>query len=178
MIDVDHNDDHPMQNDDQSLSIADAAKHLDLSPATIRRRIKDRKLAAFQRPTERGFEWRILPDQSVENLDHIVDQPVHIVAQAVSIDMQNDEQPLENDDHNDDQAVLKALEMLDEERRKVDELQEQLREASTAAAHWQARAVTAEQTVQRLLPAPKDDPAPEPPAQPERVSWWRRLLGS
>ena len=59
MIDVDHNDDHPMQNDDQSLSIADAAKHLDLSPATIRRRIKDRKLAAFQRPTERGFEWRV-----------------------------------------------------------------------------------------------------------------------
>ncbi len=175
MIDVDH-------NDDQSLSIADAAKHLNLSPATIRRRIKDRKLAAFQRPTERGFEWRILPDQSVENLDHIVDQPVHIVAQAVSIDMQNDEQPLENDDHNDDhnddQAVLKALEMLDEERRKVDELQEQLREASTAAAHWQARAVTAEQTVQRLLPAPKDEPAPEPPAQPEpKVSWWRRLFG-
>jgi DNA repair exonuclease SbcCD ATPase subunit len=175
MIDVDHNDDHPVQNDDQSLSIADAAKHLDLSPATIRRRIKDRKLAAFQRPTERGFEWRILPDQSVENLDHIVDQPVHIVAQAVSIDMQNDEQPLENDDHNDDQAVLKALEMLDEERRKVDDLQEQLREASTAAAHWQARAVTAEQTVQRLLPAPKDEPAPEPPAEPERP-WWKRLF--
>ncbi len=175
MIDVDHNDDHPMQNDDQSLSIADAAKHLDLSPATIRRRIKDRKIAAFQRPTERGFEWRVLPDQPVENLDHIVDQPVHIVAQAVSIDVQNDDQPLENDDHNDDQAVLKALEMLDEERRKVDELQEQLREASTAAAHWQARAVTAEQTVQRLLPAPKDEPAPEPPAEPERRPWWKRL---
>ncbi len=176
MIDVDHNDDHPMQNDDQSLSIADAAKHLDLSPATIRRRIKDRKLAAFQRPTERGFEWRVLPDQPVENLDHIVDQPVHIVAQAVSIDVQNDDQPLENDDHNDDQAVLKALEMLDEERRKVDQLQEQLREASTIAAHWQARAVAAEQTVQRLLPAPKDEP--EMPAVPEPVKpWWRRLFG-
>jgi hypothetical protein len=92
----------------------------------------------------------------------------------VSIDVQNDDQPLENDDHNDDQAVLKALEMLDEERRKVDELQEQLREASTAAAHWQARAVTAEQTVQRLLPAPKDEPEP---AEPERVSWWKRWIG-
>jgi len=177
MIDVEQNDDHAMQNDDQSLSIADAAKHLGMSPATIRRRIKDRKIAAFQRPTERGFEWRVLPDQPVENVDHIVDQPVHIVAQAVSIDVQNDDQPLENDDHNDDQAVLKALEMLDEERRKVDQLQEQLREASTAAAHWQARAVTAEQTVQRLLPAPKDEPAPEPAVQPERVSWWRKLLG-
>jgi len=171
MIDVDHNDDHLMQNDDQSLSIDDAAKRLGMSPATIRRRIKDRKLAAFQRPTERGFEWRVLPDQPIENLDHIVDQPVHIVAQEVSIDVQNDEQVLENDDHNDDQAVLKALEMLDEERRKVDELQEQLREASTAAAHWQARAVTAEQTVQRLLPAP------EPLARSERRPWWRRLIG-
>jgi adenylate kinase len=77
---------------------------------------------------------------------------------------------------------LKALEIIDEERRrveerqaKIDQLQEQLRAASTAAAHWQARAVTAVQTVQRLLPAPKDEP--EPPAEPERRPWWRRLLG-
>ena len=172
MIDVDHNDDHPMQNDDQSLSIADAAKRLDLSPATIRRRLKERKIAAFQRPTERGFEWRILPDQPVENLDHIV-------AQQVSIDVQNDDQPLENHNHNDDQALLKALEMLDEERRRVDHLQEAIKEASTAAAHWQARAVAAEQTVQRLLMAPKNEPEPEPVPTPEPAQarpWWKRLF--
>ncbi len=62
------------------------------------------------------------------------------------------------------------------ENSKVDQLQAELREASNAAAHWQARAVAAEQTVQRLLPAPKDEPEPEPPDRLVRVSWWKRLF--
>jgi hypothetical protein len=40
----------------------------------------------------------------------------------------------------------------------------------------QAKLQEAERTV-ALLMAPKDEPAPEPPAQPERVSWWKRLWG-
>src|SRR5688572_28611677 len=126
MIDVDHNDDQPLQNDEQSLSIADAAQRLGVSQATIRRRIKERKIAAFQRPTERGFEWRILPDQPIESVEHIVDQPVHIVAQEVSIDVQNDDQTVGNADQVPSAAVpelIKTLDMLDEERRKVDQLQ-------------------------------------------------------
>ena len=97
----------------------------------------------------------------------------------------SDNKPAEMTDTPDSQAnaplatpeLMKTLDMLAEERRKVDQLQAELREASNAAAHWQARAVTAEQTVQRLLPAPKDEPEPEPPARPVRGRWWRRLWG-
>ncbi len=193
MTNLVHNDDHPVNNDrqnddqrvnndEQSISIYAAAERLGVSTATIRRRIKERKIAAFQRPTERGFEWRILLDQPVKNVDHIVDQPVHIVAQEVSIDMQKDDQAMENVDQEPTGVIpelIKTLDMLAEERQKVDQLQTDLREASNAAAHWQARAVAAEQTVQRLLPAPKDEPAePEQPAAPEtKRAWWRRLLG-
>ncbi len=28
----------------------------------------------------------------------------------------------------------------------------------------------------RLLMAPKDEPSPEPPAEPERRPWWKRIL--
>ena len=40
----------------------------------------------------------------------------------------------------------------------------------------QAKLQEAERTV-ALLMAPKDEPAPEPAAEPERVSWWKRLFG-
>jgi hypothetical protein len=39
----------------------------------------------------------------------------------------------------------------------------------------QAKLQEAERTV-ALLMMPTDEPAPEPPAQPERVSWWKRIL--
>ncbi len=39
------------------------------------------------------------------------------------------------------------------------------------------RAVYAEEQV-KLLMAPKDEPDPEPPAEPDRRPWWRRLLSN
>lgn len=152
-----------MINDDHSLSVDDAAQHLGVSPATIRRRIKDRKVAAFQRPTERGFEWRILPAQPLDNVEHN--------------DVHNDDQSVEKVDQEPPSVapeLMKMLDMLAEEREKVDRLQAELRDATNTTAHWQARAVAAEQTVQRLLPAPTDEPAPAEPEQ--RRTWWQRLV--
>ena len=63
-------------------------------------------------------------------------------------------------------------------RQEASEKAEKIAELTGTAAHWQARAVAAEQTVQRLLMAPKDEPAPEPPAVSEPGKpWWRRLFG-
>jgi hypothetical protein len=33
------------------------------------------------------------------------------------------------------------------------------------------------ETVEAQLTQTPDEPAPEPPAEPERVSWWKRWLG-
>jgi hypothetical protein len=80
--------------------------------------------------------------------------------------------------------LLKALEIIAEDRQKLDQLQAELREASNIAAHWQARAILAEEQARRaedqvkLLMAPKDESAEEQPADPEpKRSWWKRLLG-
>ncbi len=43
----------------------------------------------------------------------------------------------------------------------------------------QRQVLEQQETIQRLLMAPKDEPEPiepEPSAVSERVSWWRRLL--
>ena len=41
----------------------------------------------------------------------------------------------------------------------------------------QRQVLEQQETIQRLLMAPKDEPAePEPSAVSERVSWWRRLF--
>jgi len=52
---------------DRSLSIEEAAQVLGCSARTVRRRIKDGSLQAFERPIPRGFEWRILLEKLPEN---------------------------------------------------------------------------------------------------------------
>ncbi len=49
---------------DRSLSIEEAAQALGCSARTIRRRIKDGQLQAYERPIPRGFEWRILLEEA------------------------------------------------------------------------------------------------------------------
>lgn len=47
---------------DGTLSVQAAAKYFGVSEKTIRRRIKNSLLAAYQHPTSQGFEWRIRLD--------------------------------------------------------------------------------------------------------------------
>jgi excisionase family DNA binding protein len=51
---------------DRSLSIEEAAERLGYSERTVRRRIKDGSLQAFQQPIPRGFAWRILLEKPAE----------------------------------------------------------------------------------------------------------------
>ena len=153
----------------EGLTVKEAALELGISEKTVRHRIKLHQLAARKIETPQGYQWRIYPD-GVPSEEDMEPDPL-----PVERDLEEDVEP--DPLQVEPPAVLEVLRMLDARQTMLDQLQAELREASNAAAHWQARAVTAEQTVQRLLPAPKDDPAPEPPAEPERRPWWRRLLG-
>jgi len=65
---------------------------------------------------------------------------------------------------------MKALEMVSELTRRNEQLAGQV-------GFLQAKMQDQERQI-ALLMAPKDEPAPESPAQPEpKVSWWRKLLG-
>ena len=170
-----------------SLSLAEAAARLGVSERTILRRIEKGTIKGYKVDAERGQVWRVLLAGTTDTQDN----------DSATVSDTTDSQSASMTDTPDTQAnalqasseLMRTLDMLAEERRKVDQLQAELREASNAAAHWQARAVTAEQTVHRLIMAPKDEPTnvtpekppvePEPSAVPEpRRSWWRRLLGS
>ncbi len=131
--------DNPMSNDSQeaanvdpSLSIDDAAAHYGVSARTIRRYIKDRKLAAFKRTTERGFEWRVYAGQEVAN-DADKDRQ-----SSATIDS-NDRQSVANVAANHHQAVIEVVPARSELSRLLDVIEaqqdtiRQLQEEHTAA---------------------------------------------
>ena len=166
---------------DSGLSLTDAAAQLGISERTVLRRIKDGTIAGRKIGEGRGGVWRVyLGSVSDTRTAAVSDSPTDALGRLT--DSQTETAGRVSDSMSDSPTqpapeVLELVRMVDERQAKIDQLQAELREASSAAAHWQARAVTAEQTVQRLLPAPKDEP--EPPAVPEpRRSWWRRFLGS
>jgi len=64
---------------------------------------------------------------------------------------------------------MKALEMMSELTRRNEQLAGQV-------GFLQAKMQDQEQQI-ALLMAPKDEPAPELPAQPERRPWWKRWIG-
>jgi hypothetical protein len=167
------NDSQGVANDDPSLSIDDAAAVYDVSARTIRRYIKDRKLAAFKRTTEREFEWRVYAGQDVAN------DPDNDRQSSATIDS--------NDSHvvaNAGQSIIEVVPAASEITRLLDHIEDlqeshrrEVARMEEAAEFWQGRALNLEDQV-KLLMAPKDEPAPEPLAQLEpKVSWWRKLLG-
>ena len=146
-----------------SLSLAEAAARLGVSERTILRRIEKGTIKGYKVDAERGQVWRVL----LAGMTDTQDKEPSVVS------VTTDNKPASMTDTPDSQAVapqasrelMMTLDMLAEERRKVDQLQAELREASNTTAHWQARALTAEQTVQRLLPAPKDEPTDVTPQE-------------
>lgn len=186
--------------DDHRISVAEAAQRLGVSERTVRRRIKAGEIRAASIETPQGHTWHVdpaslpdhpaLPPGSLER--HPADATRHdgheeIATRQDPASTRQEEVATRHEEIATRQPsdtpggmppgtpvapeLMKTLDMLDEERRKVDDLQAALREATNATAHWQARAVAAEQTIQKLLPAPVDEP--EPPARP----WWRRMFG-
>jgi excisionase family DNA binding protein len=154
-----------------TVSVRDAAKSIGVSERTIRRRIQDGILPAWKQETEHGYEWRV----PVSSLDAGLPgtHPRQTASLPGSVDQGGGRPPAQQVAVVGAPAapeLLKALEMVDRLTRENQQLAGQL-------GFTQAKLQDAQEENQqlRLLPAPKDEPTPEPPAQPERVSWWKRL---
>ena len=137
-----------------ALTPAEAAVRLGVSERTIWRRIKAGKL-----DTEHtGDGVRVLLSDAVS----VDDRQVSVALSDTLSEATDSPQP----------ELMKALEMVSELTRRNEQLAGQV-------GFLQAKLQDAQEENQqlRLLPAPKDEPAPEPPAEPEpKVSWWKRLF--
>ena len=134
-----------------ALTPAEAAVRLGVSERTVWRRIKAGKL-----DSEHTLEGvRVLLSDAVS----VDDRQASVASDNVSDRATDSPQP----------ELMKALEMVSELTRRNEQLAGQV-------GFLQAKMQDQERQI-ALLMAPTDEPAPEPPAQPERVSWWRKLFG-
>ena len=139
---------------EDGLTIVEAATYLEISERTVRSRIKAGKLAAIQIERPQGYEWRVYPNGLPPSTN--VDPPA--IQPSIHLDP-----PVSN---------VEASELA----RLLERAHAENQQLAGQVGFLQAKLQDAERTV-ALLMAPTDEPAPEPPAQPERVSWWRRLFG-
>src|SRR3712207_2089921 len=81
------------------LSVAEAAAHYHVTPATIRRWIKAGRLRAYQQRTAQGFEWRIyVPDHRDQAAAHTPDQGARIIeAHMTALEEQTTDQHIPDD---------------------------------------------------------------------------------
>ncbi len=155
-----------------TLSVQEAAAQYGVTEKTIRRRIKSGSLRAVKHAIAEGFEWRVYPGEG--SLDNAMgSQTTHqgpydgkLGTQGGQVDQEALQQSPE---------LLRALDMIDRLQQEAAEKGEKIAELTGAAAHWQTRAIVAEEQARRaeeqikLLMAPKDEPAP-----PAKRPWWKR----
>jgi len=136
-----------------ALTPAEAAVRLGVSERTIWRRIKAGKLDSEH--TTDGVRVLLTDTASVD------DRQASVASDNVSDRATDSPQP----------ELMKALEM-------VSELTQRNEQLAGQVGFLQAKLQDAQEENQqlRLLPAPKDEPAPEP-AEPERRPWWKRWIG-
>jgi excisionase family DNA binding protein len=182
------------EDEDGSISVPEAAERLGVSERTIRRRIKQGAICATSVETAQGHIWRIDPASLARH-------PADATRHEDNAARQSTEETRQNEDAGRQSAVMPAgtpgtppgtvpevvLVLLDELRQeyrdRITELEDKNERNIAAATHWQARATEAERRAQyaeeqvKLLMAPKDDPAPEPPAEAERRPWWKWWIG-
>ncbi len=168
---------------DSGLSLTDAAAQLGISERTVLRRIKDGTIAGRKIGEGRGGVWRVYLDSVSDTRTAATsDSPTN--APGTLSDSQTESAGSVSDSVSDSQTQP-ALEVLELVR-----FAEQLRRDNAALVarnelmagqlgYLQRQVLEQQETIQRLLIAPKDEPdEPEPPAEPVRVSWWKRLWGS
>ncbi len=161
---------------DTGLSLTDAAAQLGISERTVLRRIKDGTVDGRKIGEGRGGVWRVYLSMSDSQPAPVSDSPTN--APGTLSDSPTDEPGNVSASVSDSQTqpaqdMIRMVEL-------VDKLQAQNQQLAGQLGFTQAKLQDAQEEVQqlRLLMAPKDEPAPEPPAQLEpKVSWWRRLLG-
>ena len=174
-----------------TLSVQEAAAYYGVTEKTIRRRIKAGSLRAIKHGIAEGFEWRVYPGEG--RLDNAMGTQATQDGQGPQDDHPRQGTHTEQKEYTSAQVqpepqqppeLLRALDMIDRLQQEAAEKGEKIAELTGTAAHWQARAIIAEEQARRaedqikLLMAPKDEAEAEPPAVPEQVKpWWRRLLG-
>jgi excisionase family DNA binding protein len=158
-------------NPDGSLSIEEAAARLEVSPATIRRRIKTGEIGAYKRTTVYGFEWRILLGEDSEALITSPDQNVHSGVQTPDQDVITPTQPADGIPEA-IKALTDTIEHLREDHRaEVERLERDKEALRQAAEHWQARYLEGQEKLMRLLPAPVEED--EPAEVEQQRPWWK-----
>jgi excisionase family DNA binding protein len=168
--------------DDGGVTVEQAAKRLGVSERTIHRRIKDSKLKAHKVTSPRGDVWCVHLDGAAVMDDSIVSTTID--TGSVAPDLMKALEIIETirREHEETRRELEAK--ADQLHQEASEKAEKIAELTGAAAHWQTRAILAEEQARKaedqvkLLMAPKDEPIEElkQPAEPKR-SWWQRLIG-
>lgn len=186
---------------DRSLSIEEAAQHFGCSARTIRRRIKDGSLQAFERPIPRGFEWRILIEQPAKvdtggrQTSGKHDRPArqesgkHDTGAETPGETKEPsskevlEPPFSPAPHVAEPGLLRALELIEtlqrEHRQEVEKLQQERMELYGRASFFQAKLQDAQERILMLEAKPAEEEQPAEPEQPpEEVtgSKWKGLL--
>jgi excisionase family DNA binding protein len=107
--------------------------------------------------------WRRIKAGKLDT-EHTTDGVRVLLTDAVSV---NDRQVSDRATDSPQPELMKALEMVSELTRRNEQLAGQV-------GFLQAKMQDQDRQI-ALLMAPKDEPAPEPPAEPERRPWWKRL---
>jgi hypothetical protein len=140
-----------MSDQVDTLSVQQAAIHFGVTEKTIRRRIKGGSLSAQKVSTSQGYEWRVQIDGQSDQVD------THATGHLDRLTGQVDTHPTAPE-------LMKALEM-------VDRLQRDNQQLAGQVGYLQRQVQEQQETIQRLLMPPKDDPAPTEPEQ--KRAWWK-----
>ena len=151
------------------MSVQEAADYLGINEKTVRRRIQMGEIAAVKVARRQGYTWRVYPNGLP------ADAPVEAIQGPF---VQVDTHPAHMDSPSRDVDSPPVQVDLSEMVHLVARLSQENQQLAGQLGFTQAKLQDAQEEVQqlRLLMAPKDEPAPEPPAQPERP-WWKRWLG-
>jgi excisionase family DNA binding protein len=146
------------------MSVQEAAEYLGINEKTVRRRIQLGEIPAVKVARRQGYTWRVYPDGLPPDVsyDHVDTRPSQVDAHPRDVDPPH--------------VQVETGEMV----RLIEKLYADNQQLAGQVGFLQAKLQDAQEENQqlRLLMAPKDEPAePEPPAEPVRVSWWRRIWG-
>jgi DNA-binding Xre family transcriptional regulator len=153
---------------DTGLSLTDAAAQLGISERTVLRRIKDGTVDGRKIGEGRGGVWRVYLSVSDSHPAPVSDSQTE-PGGTLSDSQTNAHGSVSDSQTQPAQEMIRMVEL-------VARLSQENQQLAGQLGFTQAKLQEAERTV-ALLMAPKDEPAPEPVAEPERRPWWRRLLG-
>jgi excisionase family DNA binding protein len=143
---------------------AEAAARLGISERTVQRRLKQGTLKGYKVDTGRGEVWRVVLDD--------------MAATAPAPDVMTPVSPRHDDVMASSVAEFAHAvidELRDEYRDEIERLRRENQQLAGQLGFTQAKLQEAEKQI-ALLMAPKDEPESAPPAEPARVSWWKRWL--